>query len=201
MQTLLFNESPLISLCLVAGVLTRHRVVTPLSVVVLICFMLFYRYCDTHVDEDDVIVSPAEGLITHLEEKNDRITMCIYLDIFNNHTQVYPVDGIVVKRTYDDTGKFSLAVNREKSRHNEKKIHHIATKNGGVKITQIAGFFPRRIVSDETTPLRVSAGDYLGMIKFGSRVDLEFNGHIKDVLVKTGDKVRLGDVVYRFEVK
>jgi len=63
-----------------------------------------------------------------------------------------------------------------------------------LRIIQIAGFFPRRIVSSEKVPKEVMAGEYLGMIKFGSRVDLEFEGDISKI--KIGQKIKLGDVIY-----
>ena len=69
-----------------------------------------------------------------------------------------------------------------------------------VKVTQIAGFFPRRIVSTKEVNEKVMAGEYLGMIKFGSRVDLEFDGDISKILIKENQKINIGDMIYSFIV-
>ena len=65
-----------------------------------------------------------------------------------------------------------------------------------IKITQIAGFFPRRIVSSEKVDTKIFAGEYLGMIKFGSRVDIEFEGDISQIKIKNGQKINIGDIIY-----
>ena len=67
-----------------------------------------------------------------------------------------------------------------------------------LKITQIAGFFPRRIVSSKKTPEEVMAGEYLGMIKFGSRIDLEFEGNISDIFIKEGQSISIGEFLYSY---
>jgi phosphatidylserine decarboxylase len=137
--------------------------------------------------------------VTYLEQKDNKINISIYLNILNNHTQIYPVNGVLLKTIYDKTGKFELANDIRKSRFNEKKIHTIKMENGGeVKITQIAGFFPRRIVSTKKVNEKVMAGEYLGMIKFGSRVDLEFEGDISKVMIKEGQMVNIGDMIYSY---
>ena len=104
-----------------------------------------------------------------------------------------------MKTIYDDTGKFELANNVRKSRFNEKKIHIIQMKNGiEVKVTQIAGFFVRRIVSPKKGNEKVMAGEYLGIIKFGSRVDLEFEGDISKIMIKENQKINIGDIIYTY---
>jgi len=162
--------------------------------------MFFYRY-KPHVKryDNNTIVSPANGLITYAEQKGELVNVSIYLNFLNNHTQIYPVNGIVTERIYDKNGKFELANNINKSRYNEKKIHVIKMENNNnVKVTQIAGFFVRRIVSSNNVPETVMAGEYLGMIKFGSRVDIEFPGNISNLRFKSGDKINIGDIIYNY---
>jgi len=202
--TLLFNESPLLSsilvLCLVASFICRLYIIFVLLLLILIFVCIFYRYKPhTKRYDDNVIISPANGTVTSVETKNNKINMSIYINFFNNHTQIYPVNGLLLKKIYDNTGKFELANNVKKSRFNEKKIHTIKMKNGGeVKVTQIAGFFPRRIVSTKKENEKVMAGEYLGIIKFGSRVDLEFEGDISKVMIKEGQMVNIGDMIYTY---
>jgi phosphatidylserine decarboxylase len=163
-------------------------------------FVVLYRYKPYNKRYDNnVIVSPAQGVVCYLEQKQQTIIVSIYLNFLNNHTQIYPVNGNVIKRIYDNTGKFALANNIKKSKYNEKKIHIIRMSNNKLlKITQIAGFFVRQIVSSEKVPKKVLAGEYLGMIKFGSRVDLEFEGDISDIKIKNGQKINIGDIIYSY---
>jgi len=199
--TLLFNESPLLSsiilLCLVASFICRLYIIFVLLLLTLIFVSIFYRYKPhTKRYDDNVIISPANGMVSYLEQKDNKINISIYLNFLNNHTQIYPVNGLLLKTIYDKTGKFELANDIRKSRFNEKKIHIIKMKNGEIKVTQIAGFFPRRIVSRKEVNEKVMAGEYLGMIKFGSRVDLEFDGDISKVMIKQGQMVNIGDMIY-----
>jgi len=202
--TLLFNESPLLSsiiiLCLVASFICRLYIIFVLLLLTLIFLCIFYRYKPhTKRYDDNVIISPANGMVSYLEQKDGKIYISIYINFFNNHTQIYPVNGVLLKKIYDNTGKFELANNVKKSRFNEKKIHTIKIQNGGeVKVTQIAGFFPRRIVSAKKENEKVMAGEYLGIIKFGSRVDLEFDGDISKILIKEGQLINIGDMIYTY---
>jgi phosphatidylserine decarboxylase len=121
------------------------------------------------------------------------------MSVFNNHTQIYPANGTVVNRIYDRTGQFNIVVNQEKSRHNEKKIHNIIMNNKKlITITQIAGFLPRCITSSDIIPEKVKAGQYLGMIKFGSRIDITFPGNISKLKIKVNDSINIGDDIYTY---
>ena len=169
--------------------------------IILIILMIFYRYKNYTTEYDDnIIVSPAEGKITNIMSlSNNRVFVSIFLSVFNNHTQMYPVNGTVIKRVYDDTGQFNIVIDGYKSRNNEKKIHTIRMNNNNiVEVIQIAGFLPRRIASSDVVPLDVKAGEYLGMIKFGSRVDLIFLGDINKLLVTLNDNIKLGDIIYEY---
>jgi len=202
--TLLFNESPLLSsiivLCLVASFICKLYIIFVLLLLILIFVCIFYRYKPhTKRYDDNFIISPANGTVSYVDQKDKKINISIYINFFNNHTQIYPVNGLLLKKIYDNTGKFELANNVRKSRFNEKKIHTIKMKNGGeVKVTQIAGFFPRRIVSAKKENEKVMAGEYLGIIKFGSRVDLEFDGDISKILIKENQQINIGDMIYTY---
>ena len=204
--TLLFKESPLLAsiiivFCLISYTLKSY-IIFVLLLLTLILLVIFYRYSPHDKRySDNIIISPAEGTVTYLAQNNDKINISIYLNFLDNHTQIYPVNGLLFKTIYDDTGKFELANDIIKSRLNEKKIHTIKMKNGSyVKVTQIAGFFLRRIVSAKKVNEKVVAGEYLGMIKFGSRVDLEFDGNISKILVEEGQRINIGDMIYEFSV-
>ena len=203
--TLLFQESPFIGMILIIicfiTVIYKYYSVFSILLLILIISMTFYRYKPHNKRYDNnIIISPANGTISYAEQKDDNmINISIYLNFLNNHTQIYPVNGIVTERIYDKNGKFELANNINKSRYNEKKIHVIKMENNNnVKVSQIAGFLVRRIVSSKKVPEKVMAGEYLGMIKFGSRVDLEFPGNISNIRVKCGDKINIGDIIYSY---
>ena len=201
--TLLFNESPHIAAILLIALFITSKYNSFLFGIIIFIFimiMFFYRFSPyqlIHIDND--IISPASGRIIFLKQSGNLVQMSIYLNLLNNHTQVYPANGIVIDRIYDNTGKFELLNNIYKSRFNEKKIHIMKMNNGNyLKLIQIAGFFPRAIVSSELIPERVDAGQYLGMIKFGSRVDLVFQGDISKVQVKCNQMLNIGDLIYKY---
>ena len=202
--TLLFKESPLIGVIIIVVCLItliyKYYYVFCIVLLLLIFFMVFYRYKkhDKRYD-NNTIVSPANGRVTYVEQNGELVNVSIYLNFLNNHTQIYPVNGVVTERIYDKNGKFELANNINKSRYNEKKIHKIKMENNNiVKVSQIAGFFVRRIVSSKKVPEKVMAGEYLGMIKFGSRVDLEFPGNVLKIRLKMGEKINIGDIIYNY---
>lgn len=202
METLLFKESPYIafgfSFIALLFYYNSYNRLFGLSLLVLLILVIFYRYTPYNErHNNNTIISPAQGLVTNIIKKGDRINISIYLNIANNHTQIYPVNGKVINRYYDRSGVFNLVVDMDKSRYNEKKIHTIKMKNGNIVIvTQIAGFLPRAINSSDLIPEEVKAGEYLGIIKFGSRVDLLFPGNIDNIKVKLNDNIKLGDVIY-----
>lgn len=177
-SSLLFDESPILgTLPIIAAITAYNYKYNNLAygfVVLLICFWLFYRYTPYNKRHpDNAIVSPCEGKILLIEDRYDYYYIPIFLSVFNKHTQIYPVNGTVVRRQYDHTGQFEIVMYLDKSIDNEKKIHQIAMKSGAViSVTQLAGLLPRMITSSDVTPMEVQAGEYLGMIKFGSRVDL-----------------------------
>jgi phosphatidylserine decarboxylase precursor-related protein len=207
--TLFFKESPIIAIVLVLlmCIFSYFKFNSTVNVLIAVLFgcLYFYRYkpytennskCVSVKCTDDVILSPNEGKITNISTKDGMIYISTYMNLLNNHTQIYPVNGEVIERYYDKTGKFDLVVDQDKCKYNEKKIHTIKTKHGTVTVTQIAGYLVRAIVSSDKVPELVTAGQYMGMIKFGSRIDISFTGDIKKLKVKLNDKVKIGDILY-----
>jgi phosphatidylserine decarboxylase len=201
--SILFKESPLLGgvFLLAPIILYKNKQschIIALFIIIFMFLLCFYRY-KPHKTEfnDNIIISPAEGKITGITIKDKIIHVSIYMNIFNNHTQIYPINGTVIKRIYDQTGKFNIVIDRDKCRENEKKIHTILSNDGKiVTVTQIAGFLPRRITSSNLTPENIKAGQYLGMIKFGSRIDIAFPGDISMLKVKLYENIGIGDLIY-----
>ncbi len=208
-MSLLFSESPIISagiiVAIVAGFAIGSNLVVGVSVFLLIFMLYFYRY--THVDygiiNDNTLISPCEGTVLDVLDRHDHYYIPIFLSPMNKHTQIYPANCRVLQRTYDRTGEFAMVMNLSKSQNNEKKIHTLQLVNGTVmSLTQIAGFLPRMITSSEDLT-NYKAGDYLGMIKFGSRIDLLIpkngaDGSQLQLNIKKDDPLNLGDLIGTF---
>jgi len=152
------------------------------------------------------VVSPADGRVmviaeefepTFLKAPAKRIS--IFLSIFNVHVQRSPVSGSV-EWVVHSPGKFFAAWKSEASVENERQAIAIQWEHGKVLVHQIAGLIARRIVGWVKPGSAVAAGDRLGMIKFGSRVDVFLPASV-DVAVKVGDRVKGGsDVIARVMV-
>jgi phosphatidylserine decarboxylase len=195
----LFRDSPILGIGAVLGTISSYHFlplwVTIIFVIIVALLLYFYRCPKPQIPykQSNVMYSPSYGTVKAIYKEGDTITIGIFLSPFDVHQQYYPMDGEITKRVYDNNGKFALAFDMDKSRDNEKKIHFMKTAYGIVKITQIAGFLVRAIVSDEKLG-PVKQGDRFGMIKFGSRVDIEIPQASKfRVTVKVGDKMRGGE--------
>jgi phosphatidylserine decarboxylase len=138
-------------------------------------------------DEDDA-VSPADGRVL---SKNDR-TIGIFMNVHNVHVNRAPLSGTVKEIDYKPGG-YIPASNKD-SDVNERNHVKIMTDNGSIELTQIAGVLIRRIVSYISEGSQVKRGERIGMIRFGSRVDVI----IPEVYVYTvnvGDKVKAGESI------
>jgi phosphatidylserine decarboxylase len=140
-----------------------------------------------------LVVSPADGkliMITEVEEpsfvKGRAIRLSIFMNVFNVHVNRYPVDG-VVKYIHYNKGKFFNAAAEKSSLENEQMSVGIETGRDRVLVRQIAGLIARRIVTYSKLGESVKQGDRMGIIRFGSRVD---------VFLPLGSTIRakLGDV-------
>jgi phosphatidylserine decarboxylase len=147
-----------------------------------------------------LIVAPADGKVvsvTQVEEpaflqgRAERIS--IFMNVFDCHVNRYPTDGTVAYRQYNP-GEFGHAGADKASLSNEQSSIGLATAKGKLLIRQIAGLVARRIVTDHQPGQVVHQGERLGMIRFGSRVDL-FLPLGTRVLVHVGDTTRVGVTV------
>lgn len=163
-------------------------------VIILLCFLVwFYRLPPYYTYPDDIknVKSPAWGKVLDIKKEKDHYFVAIFLSPFDIHYQYAPINGVVEDITPDYTGKFHLAHKLNKSDDNEKVIHTIRNQFGQFKVTQIAGFLPRCIEWYHKDGDSVIKGDLIGMILFGSRVDIEIPFSYK-LNIKKGDKVKGG---------
>jgi phosphatidylserine decarboxylase len=146
---------------------------------------------------DDLVIAPADGKVVSVvdvdepaffDERATRVS--IFMNVFDCHVNRYPTDGRVVYRHYVP-GRFLNAADEKASLENEQSSVGLTTAHGKVLVRQIAGLIARRIVTDHAVGTEVRQGQRLGMIRFGSRVDL-FLPRGTPVLVREGDKARAG---------
>jgi phosphatidylserine decarboxylase len=145
----------------------------------------------------DLVTAPGEGRIIDIVEIEEpsflratsrRIT--IFLSVFDVHVQRAPVTGMVEHRSYK-RGKYLVAWLEKASEENEQASLGITTPVGRVLVRQIAGLVARRIVTDPTEGDSVERGQRIGLIRFGSRVDL-FVPLDWEITCSVGDKARVG---------
>jgi phosphatidylserine decarboxylase len=147
---------------------------------------------------DDVILAPADGKVVSVVEGDEptflggvATRISIFMNVFDCHVNRYPADGAVEYRYYNP-GKFLNAAGDKASLDNEQSSVGLATRRGRILVRQIAGLIARRIVTDHDVGTAVRQAERLGMIRFGSRVDLFLPRGAVRVLVKVGDVTRAG---------
>ena len=175
-----------------------------ISLVLLIFTFYFFRDPERVVPlGDDILVSPADGLITNISEtkegKKNYTKVSIFLSIFNVHIQRLPISGVITKVDYIE-GKFINATLDKASDENERLRITIKNSNNLIYVTQIAGLIARRIVNYVKPNENVNQGERYGIIKFGSRVDIEFPNNFK-ILVNEGQQCIGGETVIAQEIK
>jgi phosphatidylserine decarboxylase len=163
----------------------------------------FFRDPQRFIPLEDVIVSPADGIITFVGNsvgpdskiKDQEFTkISIFLNIFNVHVNRNPTDGVIKKIEYIK-GKFINATFDKSSNENERNIICIENKkNETIYVSQIAGLIARRIVCDIRVKQLIKKGERFGIIKFGSRVDLYLPKKYK-ILVTKGQTVLGGETI------
>ena len=171
---------------------------------ILITVWVYYFFRDPErypIKDDSYLVSPADGLITDISEKsgpeelrleNTSYTrVSIFMNVFNCHVNRIPTSG-KVDEIYYKPGKFLNASLDKASEENERNYFKIKLSNGEeLVIVQIAGLIARRIVCEVEQDQDLKQGDRIGMIRFGSRVDIYFKN--KKVLAKLGQNVVSGE--------
>lgn len=145
---------------------------------------------------DRLILAPADGKVVSVVETDEpaflagrSCRLSIFMNVFDVHVNRYPTEGTVAYRHYN-AGKFGHAGSEKSSLDNEQSSVGLTTSRGKVLIRQIAGLIARRIVTDHKVGTPVQQGDRLGMIRFGSRVDLFLPCDRVRFLVKPGDTTK-----------
>ena len=147
-----------------------------------------------------LVLAPAEGRVIDISEVGEPSFMgqqarkiSIFLSIFDVHIQRAPVEGVVSHREYRP-GAYKVAWADKASEENEQASVGITTEMGNVLVRQIAGLVARRIITYPSEGDRLERGQKIGLIRFGSRVDL-FLPLDWEIICSVGDRTRVGSSV------
>ncbi|HEU4643828.1 MAG TPA: phosphatidylserine decarboxylase family protein [Gemmatimonadaceae bacterium] len=198
-----------IAVALAAGAfavaLSRHSWALWLAAFVLLLLALWVAYFFRDPERtgprgDRMVVSPADGRIVQIVEVDEpafiqgkAIRISIFMNVFNVHVNRYPVTG-TVKYVHYNPGKFLNAAKEKASLENEQMSVGIDTGRERILVRQIAGLIARRIKNYATVGTRAEQGVRMGIIRFGSRVDVFVPPGTK-VLAKLGDLPAAGTTV------
>jgi phosphatidylserine decarboxylase len=145
-------------------------------------------------DGPNLILSPADGKVVKvLQSPGGETTISIFLNIFDVHINRSPIQGQLESLEYK-RGRFKAAYDDEASRVNEQNVLTIAGEDGRIIVRQIAGLIARRVICWKKPGDGVKRGELIGLIRFGSRVDVILPKEAK-ILVREGDRVRGGSSV------
>lgn len=158
-------------------------------------FLWFFRDPERAIpNTPGVIVSPADGKVTDVsstdENGGELRRISIFLSVFDVHVNRSPISGMVSEVRYQ-RGKFLNAMNPASADQNEQNVVHVSGEGQTVVFKQIAGLLARRIVFNHKVGDQMRRGQRVGLIKFGSRVDVLIDA-AASVEVKVGDRVRGG---------
>ncbi|HEU5170305.1 MAG TPA: phosphatidylserine decarboxylase family protein [Gemmatimonadales bacterium] len=181
-----------------AGAVAGLRLAAAVAVGLALWVMWFFRDPERRWTlNDGLVVAPADGKVVGVLETDEpaflsglSTRISIFMNVLDCHVNRYPTDGTVAYRHYN-RGRFLSAAGDKASLDNEQSSIGLETRHGRVLVRQIAGLIARRIVTDHPVGTEVRQCQRLGMIRFGSRVDL-FLPRAATVLVKVGDRTRVG---------
>ena len=174
-------------------------------ILIILTVWVYYFFRDPErypINDESYLVSPADGLITDVSERsgpeelrleNTTYTrVSIFMNVFNCHVNRIPTNG-KIEEIYYKPGKFLNASLDKASEENERNFYKIKSNknNEEIIIVQIAGLIARRIVCETEQGQELKQGDRIGMIRFGSRVDIYFKN--KKILAKLGQNVVAGE--------
>ena len=165
----------------------------PLYILAGFC-LWFFRDPDREAPPGPVAVSPADGKVVSIKAEGPHSTrISIFLNIFDVHVNRSPIAGEIMQVRYQP-GQFLVASREQASAQNEQNTVVVRDKETEVTFKQIAGLIARRIICYKKPGDRVSTGERIGLIKFGSRVDVFF-GPEWEVQVRTGERVKAGSSI------
>ncbi len=167
------------------------------------CYYFFRDPERISINDDNYLVSPADGLVLKAEDsdgpkelglENKKFKkISIFMNVFDCHVNRIPCSGKITEILYKP-GKFFNASLDKASEDNERNYYKISNSSGeDLVVVQIAGLIARRIVTETSENAELKQGDKIGMIRFGSRVDLYFENY--NLLAKVNQKTIAGETL------
>ena len=185
---------PLIAAAILVGWMTRPAWAV-IPCLLAFFFLWFFRDPERAIPQEaGAVVSPGDGKVTDVSSvmvgNEQRMRLSIFLSVFNVHVNRSPIAGVVREVRYQ-RGQYLNAMNQASAELNEQNIVTLEGDGQRVVFKQIAGLLARRIVFHPKVGDRLERGQRVGLIKFGSRVDvlLDASAHVN---VKIGDHVKGG---------
>jgi phosphatidylserine decarboxylase len=187
--------------CVLAAVVIAYLTAWPFALPLLLLavfFLWFFRDPNRLITTlPGAVVSPGDGKVTDVSAvKFGETPLCrisIFLNVFDVHVNRSPIAGVIREVRYQ-RGKFLNAMGANSADENEQNIVTVEGDGRTVIFKQIAGLIARRIVFNYKVGDRVERGQRVGLIKFGSRVDIMFDRDAT-IRVKVGDRVKGGETV------
>jgi len=179
----------------------------PIVPIISFIFFLFCLYFFRNprrypsVEDKDTLISPADGKVIEIKEmeegeflKEHATRLSIFMSLSDVHVNRAPCEGMIKKVVHRD-GEFALAFKKDIEKENERNYILIENNNNEkILVVQIAGFLARRITSYVREGMGINKGEPIGIIAFGSRVDIYFPKHYK-IMVSLNSKVKAGITV------
>jgi phosphatidylserine decarboxylase len=195
-----FYALPLILAAVLISWLTHPVWALPAGLLAAFC-LWFFRDPERVVTQvAGAIVSPGDGKVTDVSNVMlagaERKRISIFLNVFNVHVNRSPIAGTIREVRYQK-GKFVNAMDANSAEENEQNIVTVEGEGHTVVFKQIAGLIARRIVFTKKVGDIVARGERVGLIKFGSRVDVLMEPHVQ-IVVKVGDHVRGASTVLAY---
>ncbi|MDX2154780.1 MAG: phosphatidylserine decarboxylase [Bryobacteraceae bacterium] len=179
---------------LAAGYFTNPWLGAPFYLLAAFC-LYFFRDPDREIPHGPYAVSPADGKVVQVKKESETLTrVSIFLNVFDVHVNRSPIAGKITNVLYK-RGRFLVASKELASAENEQNTVTVEGQDGvEVVFSQIAGLIARRIVFWKRPGDFVTTGERVGLIRFGSRVDLLF-GPQWAVKVRAGERVSAGSSI------
>ena len=167
------------------------------------CYYFFRDPERVSINDDNYLVSPADGTIVQAQQTNgpkelslegkNFTKVSIFMDVFDCHVNRIPCNGKISEIIYKP-GKFLNASLDKSSEDNERNYYRVSNSQGeDIIVVQIAGLIARRIIVETAKDKELTQGEKIGMIRFGSRVDLYFENYT--TLVKVNQKTIAGETL------
>jgi phosphatidylserine decarboxylase len=177
---------------LLLGYLTRPAYGIPFFILAVFC-LYFFRDPERPIPVGPYAVSPADGKVVAVKAEDGGTRVSIFLNVFDVHVNRSPIPGAITSVKYQP-GKFLVASKEEASTENEMNTVVVEGEGSRIVFKQIAGLIARRIVFWKKSGDVVSRGERVGMIKFGSRMDV-WMGPEWEIGVREGQRVSAGSSI------